>query len=366
MRPKPGSVVNFAPFVPISGWPFASVNEVTPYVEQYFASIQRQIGANNLLSLSYVGSEGHHLVTSLEANPGNEQICLGLSQPSEVAPGTGMCGPFGENGFYTRPNGTTVNSTRGPFSPAFGSLPLEQTFANSAYNALEVSVRHTSGPLTFLLGYTWSKPMDDSSNVTDSSLNPFNFDVSRALSAFDVTHNFVASYDFEIPFSRLSGGARPRLTRGWRLVGITHFTTGFPVTMAETDDNSLIGVQTFGGPDEPTIAPGPLQVGSNNPRSGLPYFNSSLFTPEPLGSIGDSNRRFFHGPGINNFDLALLKDLGLTERFKLQFRGEFFNTFNHAQFFNPDGNVDDTGYTFSLVTSARDPRVGQFAMKVLF
>ena len=115
--------------------------------------------------------------------------------------------------------------------------------------------------------------------------------------------------------------------------------------------------------DRPDYNGGPLNLGQN-PRSGLPYFNVNAFSPEALGEFGTSSYRFFHGPGIANFDMALLKDVRLTERLKLELRGEFFNIFNHAQFLNPSGNINSG--SFGVVTSARDPRIGQLAVKLLF
>jgi hypothetical protein len=196
-------------------------------------------------------------------------------------------------------------------------------------------------------------------------VNPYNYRVSKGLAAFDVRHNFVISYSYELPFDKLSRSNR--LTRGWILTGITRFSTGLPVTISETDDQALIGDFATGindlTVDEPNRGPGRI-LSNTNPRSGQAYFNTSLFTAEGLGQLGTSNRRFFHGPGINNWDMALLKNLRLTESKSIQFRGEFFNIFNHAQFHNPDGEYTDG--TFGLVTSAVPPRIGQVAVKFLF
>ena len=94
------------------------------------------------------------------------------------------------------------------------------------------------------------------------------------------------------------------------------------------------------------------------------YFNRSLFAQEPLGKLGTSSREFFHGPGLNNWDLSVQKDIRLTESKRLELRGEFFNAFNHAQFGNPTGNF--LSGAFGVVTSARSQRIGQVAAKILF
>jgi len=101
-----------------------------------------------------------------------------------------------------------------------------------------------------------------------------------------------------------------------------------------------------------------------DPRSGQPYFNTALFTRENLGYLGTANRAFFHGPGINNWDMSLQKDTRLTESKTLQLRAEFFNAFNHAQFGNPSGNISSGA--FGLVTGAASPRIGQVALKLIF
>ena len=98
--------------------------------------------------------------------------------------------------------------------------------------------------------------------------------------------------------------------------------------------------------------------------SGQPYFNPNQFSLEALGQLGTAGRRMFHGPGINNWDLALLKDTKITESKLLQFRFEFFNAFNHAQFQNPQGSI--LNGTFGYVTNANAPRIGQVALKLIF
>jgi hypothetical protein len=363
--PRGSTSFNWGPNLPFGGYPVPQIGGTTPYSENYNFTLQRQFGTKTLLSIGYVGAVGHHLVSMIPPNPGNPQLCLSLSQPNEVAPGSLTCGPYGENQAYTRADGTVFNGTRQPFPVSIvGDNAWLTTGANSTYNALQASVRYNSGPLSFFASYTYSKSLDDTSALGDKTMDPYNPNIDRGLSAFDMTHNFVASYQYTLPFNRLAGGRHPRLTDGWVFIGITRFTTGFPISLTESDDHSLLGT---GGTNASTVDT-PNFLGGNlnftNPRSGLPYFNTTLFTRETIGYLGDANRAFFHGPGINNWDLSLHKDLRLTESKSLEFRAEFFNTFNHAQFQNPSGNI--LSGTFGVVTSAADPRIGQLALKFLF
>jgi hypothetical protein len=359
---NPDNSIDWSLYEPISSSPGWNHNNVLPYSDNYMLSFQRQLDPRSVLTVSYVGSEGHHLLVNLEANPSNPALCLSLSQPSEVAPGTPTCGPFLESTTFVTPSGNNVNVR--PLGPGLGSDGLYSTIGNSSYNSLQISLRHHTGRLDILGAYTFGKSMDDSSEINDQ-VNPFDPGLSKGLSAFDIRHNFVVSYSYELPFDQFFSANR--ITRGWIISGITRFSTGLPVTISETDDRALIGDWATGingeTVDEPNIAPGKI-LANTNPRSGQAYFNISLFSEENLGQVGDANRRFFHGPGINNWDMALLKRLAFTETKSLEFRFEFFNIFNHAQFNNPDGEFTDS--TFGLVTSARAPRIGQVALKFHF
>jgi hypothetical protein len=103
----------------------------TSYSMQYTLSIDRQIGANSPFSIAYIGSLGRHLLTVHGANPGNPDLCLGLSRSSEVAPRTPTCRPFGENLVYTRANGQVVTGTRGPFPNQIGTDAYYENMGNS-------------------------------------------------------------------------------------------------------------------------------------------------------------------------------------------------------------------------------------------
>jgi len=229
-------------------------------------------------------------------------------------------------------------------------------------------LRHSSKRLNLLAGYTYSKSEDQSSNLGEE-VNPIDPSLSKALSAFDVKHNFVVSYSYKIPFETVFHSTT-RWTEGWELSGITHFTSGLPVTLINYGDNSLLGTEPNGvnnyGVDEPDYAGGPLHL-NQNPRNGHAYFDTTQFSENALGTPGSAKRRFFYGPGMDNYDMALLKNLPLTESKSLQFRLEGFNVFNHAQFYGPtavNGNIGSA--TFGQVVSATAPRLAQLAVKFLF
>ena len=364
----PDSSLDWSQYIPISGIPAYPVTNRIPYTEQYMLSIERRIGDNTLFSASYVGNQSHRLMVLVESNPGNPALCLSLSQTNEVAPGSATCGPFGESNVFTTAANQIVNGTRGPLGPNFGSDTNQSTIGNAHYNALELSLRHTSRRLQLFASYTFSKSIDQSSSVGEE-VNPVNPALSRALSAFDVTHNFVVSYAYELPFEHWFGASN-RWTTGWTISGITHFSSGFPVTLLNYGDNSLLGAEPNGinnyGVDEPQYTPGSLLLNSN-PRNRNAYFNTSLFSLQPLGTPGNARRRFFYGPGLDNYNLALAKAVRLTESKSLQFRIEAFNAFNHAQFFGPasvDGNINSS--TFGQVVGSAAPRLVQAAAKFVF
>jgi len=364
---NPDPNVNWAQYEPISSSPTYYFRNVTPYAESWMLSLQRQLMKNTVLTVSYVGNVGRHNMVIDEANPANPSACLSVSQPSEVAAGSNVCGPFAETGLFTTAAGQTIGARQelGPSgSVNFGSTGWYRTMGSSAYHALESSLQYTGGRTTVLVSYTYSKAMDNSSAATEQ-IQPYDPQLEWALSAFNVTNNFVASYSYVLPFDKLFDHAR-RLTEGWVFSGIVRFSSGFPVTIAENDDRSLIGntsVGPTGSADEPDYTPGKLLL-QTNPRKGGTYFNTSLFSFENIGQFGNAKRRFFSGPGINNWDMALAKKIRITESKSLELRGEFFNIFNHAQFDTPSGLINSG--TFGVVTSANDPRIGQVAAKFEF
>jgi hypothetical protein len=367
-RSNPDPNIDWSTYEPISGIPGYDIHNHTPYTEEWALSIERQAGPNTVFGASYIGSSTHRQRVLIEPNPGNPALCLSLSQPSAVVPGTLTCGAGGEDTIYYPITGGQVNGTRGPLGSNFGSNALQSNIGHANYNAFELSARHITGRLQFAAAYTYSKSMDQSSNIGEE-VNPFNPALSYAISAFDVKHNFVVSYEYQLPFDQLFHPNR--LTRGWSLSGITHFASGFPVTMINNGDNSLIGTNPNGvnnsSIDEPEYDGGPLHLSKNPRTNGNNYFDSTAFSMNALGTPGTAKRRFFYGPGTDNYDMAIAKNLPLAESKSLLFRVEAFNVFNHAQFNGPtavDGDIGSS--TFGNVVSAAVPRILQGALKFSF
>jgi hypothetical protein len=361
--PIPGDPANktldYSIYLPLAGSPGYSIHNRMPYAEHYNLSIQRQLTSKDVLTLAYVGTQGHRLISQYDANPGNPALCLKLNELG-ASP---TCGPNGEQQTYTLPDGSQVFGTRTALGPAFGvGNSYTANIANSNYNSFQATLQRQASDVTFLAAYTFSKAIDNSSGFGEW-VNFTNYRLSRSLSAYDVTHNFVVSYNWLIPFDRMAGGLPKRLTQGWNLSGIVRLSTGFPISVRQGHDLSLVGSGNTDVPDlvGPVHTQDPRNPGPNGPNT---YFLPDAFASGQYGKFGTSNRRFFHGPGIINWDCALMKETRITESVAVQIRAEFFNIANHTNFNNPHGNF--TSSNFGVVTSARDPRIGQVSAKIVF
>jgi hypothetical protein len=354
----PNPSINYAIFPSIAGMTAPPPTNTYPYTENYFLSLERKLDANTVLDLSYVGSQAHHLLIVYSANPGNPQLCL-------ASPG---CGPGGENSPYITSSGQAIACTRQGLGCAFGNDAYEGSIGNSNYNSFQATIQHSSKRLNLMIAYTYSKSIDDGSSLADVA-NPFDLRFMRALSAFDLKHNLVATYAYTLPWDRMLDRSN-RWTRDWVISGITHASSGFPVTLSSSNDNSLQGSNPNGVNsrylDLPDVSPGPLNI-NHDPGNGQPYFNTALFAPNALGTPGNASRRYFYGPGSFNTDLALLKSFSVSEAKTLQFRVETFNVFNHTQFFGPqavNGNISSP--LFGQIVKAAPPRLMQLALKFTF
>jgi hypothetical protein len=397
--PVPGAPSNktldFSVYEPFNFFPGYNINNKLPYAEHFNLSIQRELSKSTVLTIAYVGTEGHRLITQNDANPGSAALCqqLNAAGAMDVTAGTAGCGPGNENDVFqlaTAPAGTNcannavtvaqpgcVYSTRqtilspnfcpGGAQVCYGSNNTNTlTVANSIYNSGQVTLERKASDWTFLVAYTFAKALDDASAFNDL-VNFADPAISRGLSSTDIRHNFVGSYVWAIPFDKWFSGGPKRLTQGWQMQGITRFSSGFPIQMnQDTGDASLSGSSSTDMPNQvgPVVKVNPRDSNSGCPTTdgtGCYFLPSAFAVNTDLGTFGTANRRFIHGPGFNNTDFGFLKRTLIKEHYAFDVRVEFFNIFNHAQFQNPGGNI--TGSSFGIVTQARDPRIGQVSAK---
>ncbi len=422
LNPPRGQPVDWSLFRPILLFGQASKNPRTQYAEQYNLTIQRELAKDLSLQIAYVGRQGHRLLATQDLNPGNPQTCLDLN----AILGDGTCGPFFADSAFNIPAGTVLpvdlhlpygptavipaGTTIGPAGinlvglrkyssplcdpttntgcppdgvPVFSSIFTQNTISNSAYNGLQASLeKRFSHGLQFEAAYTYGKSIDEASTF-ENLVDPVNPKRNRALSLFDARHRFVFSYYWELPTPKFEG-FKGKALNGWAVSGITTFQAGFPVRITEQDDIELQSSFDFETPGEPNVvAPfrsinpkKPVCAVGTGPTSGTSqpcqlinagFDPNNSFTEDTVapGAIGNAPRTVCCGPGINNWEIGFQKVTQLTERFRMEFRGELFNVFNHAQFLQPDGNTTD-GTDFGRIKRARDPRLVQLAMKLYF
>jgi len=346
---NPNSAVDWSRFVPITGDPAYADDNRVPYSEQYYFSLQRQFSARLLLTIEYMGSQSHRLLVVTPFNSANPQVCLAM-----IAASPGSCGANNDNQVR-------------PLWPSFGGDSLQKTIGNANYNALKATVHYADKHLQFLANYTYSKCVDNSSSLGEEVIAT-NLSYTWALCSHDLRHNFVVTYHYDLPIAELFS-RHDRLTDGWSLSGATRLSTGLPVTIYDNSDDSLLGTNPNGVNnnylDRPNVAPGRMSL-NYDPAKG-PAFNTSLFSQETLGTLGNSPRRFFYGPGFINFDVAVLKVIPVTERKSLHIRAEAFNVFNQAQFFGATSVNGTFGSPqFGRIVSAMPPRIMQMGIKFFF
>jgi hypothetical protein len=286
---------------------------------------------------------------------------------------------------YSSPNCEPTTGVGCPVDslPVFSSIFQQGTISSSAYNALQTSLeKRFSHGLQFSMAYTFGKSLDYASTF-ESLLDPYNPRRDRSLSLFDARHRFVFSYYWELPVPKYEG-FKGKALDGWALSGTTTAQTGFPIRITEQDDNELQASFDFETPGQPNLiapfkklnprGPGNLGFDPSSFSTGCidpaDTANSQVFcSNDPggvvLGTVGNAPRTICCGPGAFQTDVGILKNTNFGERYRLQFRGEIYNIFNHAQFFQPDGNITD-GTDFGRVKRARDPRLVQFALKLYF
>ena len=297
-----------------------------PYYMKWSLGLQRQLPGQVLLDVSYVGSRGVALVRTRDIN-----------QPvASVAVASGQLNP---------------NAAR-PY-PGLAAITTYETTGNSIYHSMQASAsRRFSKGISLQASYTFSRSIDN--NVTP--INSYaGSRMERALSSFDRTQVLALSYIYEIPFFKTSTGFAKRAFYGWQISGISRFETGTPLTVSIPADRAGVG----GGAQRPDL----IALITVDRTLGR-WFSTGAFANPALGTFGNAGRSLFRGPGINNWDVSFIKRNQITERVALQFRAEFFNLFNHTQLAGI--NTSFGAGAFGQVTSARDPRITQLALRLLF
>ena len=295
-------------------------------------TLERQLGTDWLLSAAYVGSGGYHL-------PGTYQM-----NPATYIPGA-----------------STVANTqsRRPYQ-GFTSVSQTWTDFNSQYHSLQLNVeKRFSKGLSLLANYAWAKTMDDLGTTILSLGREF----YRAVASENVPHIFHLTTIWDVPTPQLHEFAS-RLLKGWELTSVTTWQTGFPFSVGSGVDNSF---SSLGGDRADFIGTDLKQVplsGQTHGEMVNRFFDTSLFKTNAIGTFGNSGRNILRGPNFFNTDLGLIKNTNITERARVQFRAEFFNVFNNVNFNNPGSTVGTAG--FGKITSAKDPRILQLTLKLMF
>ncbi|HWF37265.1 MAG TPA: TonB-dependent receptor [Candidatus Acidoferrales bacterium] len=386
----------------------------TPHVFQYNLTVEQQLPGSIGLSVSYVSTRGIHLFTEAEADP---------FQASTFVNGNPVWYPFICGGTPSALTGTGCVANTGQvagiaayrrINPAWNTIVLDTPDSSSWYNGLQVVVtkRITKG-LEFQSAYTWSNALDlaqgqgyntDCSAASMSSgINPFNELFDKGPSCTDLRHNWRFNLLYHFP-TVSSDGMLSKLANGWWVGTIVSAQSGYPFSAAEaTNNRSLSGLFFSKVPLDranvntaASIAATPCSTTNPCAYTPVPYnastvithnptqwFNPAMFSLQPIGTNGNSERGLLRGPGLTEWNFSLVKDTKvpmLGEAGSVQFRAEFFNLLNHTNFGMPSGGVfagqavrDPTPYSESFTSNAgqitqtaTESRQIQFALKLVF
>jgi len=353
----------------------------TQAVEEWDFTVQRQLDKDSSIRVAYVGSHGYHGLLSVDPNSIPAQVCTNSSgcQSGGVAPSLRSTVPQGAQ--YI-PVGARPN-------PYLSAGFFWNTEGNSSYNALQLEVSHRlAHGLEFRANYTWSKNLDMNSGLTGAqSQNQAQMILDRndlprdwGLSALNAASQASLSGRYELPFGinrrwlHGGGGLASRLAGGWQLNGIATLLSGFPFTPQIGANRSEDGDTR--NPDRPSLNPsfsGPVVLGNPNQ-----WFNPNAFVLPAFGTYGNLGRGTLTGPGLATLDVSMFKNASVSEKVTLQFRAEFFNLLNRANFGPPNATVFTNGTNTVSTVPAISPTAGlitatattsrqiQFGLKMFF
>lgn len=334
---NPTAATTFPPFAAFVNIP----QDLKPtYMTQWNVSYQRQLPGDWLASVTYLGNRTRHMWLTYDLNPA-------------------VYGPGATTGnTNTRRVLYLQNPSQGQY---IANLFQTDDGANADYNGLLLSVQHRfRRNFTVLANYTWSHCIDDGDFTGDIRgavyQIPNNRRADRADCGFDVRHLLNVSMVAQSPIH--GNGLVGHVLGGWQIAPIVRAYTGIPLNIVSGRDNSLTGE----GLDRPNLVS--TSIYNDDISPALRWLNPAAFAQNPAGTFGNLGRNVARAPGQLNFDLAFSRIFSVTERWRLEARAEAFNVINHTNFNAPNGTLTST--TFGRITSAGDPRILQFAMKLLF
>lgn len=348
-NPTSGSLV--PPTAPAGLHATGNPSFAVPYIQQWSLSVQREILPNTRVEVAYVGNKGDRLLGAYDLN--QVPLNVRVANPDD-----------------------DVNAIR-PY-PGYGTITSIAPLFESNYDSLQLSLnRQVSRGLNIGVAYTWSKTLTNNpSDRSDGSQDTYNFASDYGPADFSESQILVVNYVYDLPFYRSQQGVMGHILGGWEVSGISSFNTGFPTSIYQYTDpfNSYDyaagtpGVYPNGiGIDfSPVVAPRAVQAAGQScsgPKTFAQYINTAAFATA-IGVFGNSSHGVCTAPGLNNWDIAALKNIKVTERIHLQFRSEFFNAFNHESFNSFDNNVQDA--TFGQLNGGHDPRIIQFGLKLYY
>lgn len=304
-----------------------SPNLKIPYSEQFSFGIQRELPTHLFLEADYVGSEGHHLLTEPDIN---QPTFAALAAASSTA-----------NENYLRPYA------------GYSQIRQFLSAANSNYHSLQARVTRRAGNVLFTAAFTWSKALGDAGSDTENDLNYYNLRAFYGPLSYDSARVFVGSFVWPLPSFR---GSRPYISGpfgGWQLSGIIHLQSGFPYTV--TGNTNILGGRVADYIGGPAVLPNPGPDG---------WFNGAAFVPAGQAVWGTAGPGDIRGPGMQIYNLSLMKFFSITERVKLRFEADFINAFNNVNFQGPATNVSSSN--FGTISGAYPPRNIQLGAKVIF
>jgi len=319
-------------------------NRKDDYVASWTASIQRKLPLNIVATASYLGNKGTDVLTTTYTNL--------------VNPLTGVA-PY----------------------PAFGPITWRGDVGNSTFHALQLNARRAfQNGFLLSANYMWSHSINDGSiggGESDTPQDSFCRSCDKASSDDDVRQVFNLSAVYQLPFGAgkhylSSPGVARTILGGWTLSAIASSQTGLPFNITITRANgSVPGDFAVSGEERPNWVPG---VSLTPPGGSTPqgWVNPAAFSMPAPGTFGDLGRNAFRAPGISDVDLALAKDISLTERMKVRFRADAFNIFNRAQYGAPNANLSASNFGVitstigSYATGRGTPREFQLSARVSF